>query len=83
MKNGRVQRGLEPDHWKPMTTIGRGVREIRITNRSGAFRVVYLAMFADGIHILHAFQKKSQTTARRDIDMVANRYAELMRKIRA
>ncbi len=26
----RVQRGLEPTDWKPMTSIGQGVREIRI-----------------------------------------------------
>jgi phage-related protein len=26
----RVQQGLDPDDWKPMTTVGTGVREIRI-----------------------------------------------------
>ena len=45
----RVQRGLDPDHWKPMAAIGRGVREIRITDRAGAFRVVYVATLADAV----------------------------------
>jgi phage-related protein len=40
----RVQRGFEPDHWKPMKTIGPGVREIRISDETGAFRVLYTAV---------------------------------------
>lgn len=42
----RVQRGLDPDNWKPMQTIGPGVREIRIRDAAGAFRVIYIATFA-------------------------------------
>ena len=41
----QVQRGLEPDDWKPMGTIGSGVREIRIRDAAGAFRVIYVAKF--------------------------------------
>ena len=37
----RVQRGLDPEDWKPMKTIGPGVREIRIHGRLGAFRTIY------------------------------------------
>ena len=49
----RVQHGLEPDDWKPMTTVGSGVREIRIRDASGAFRVVFVAKFADAVYVLH------------------------------
>ncbi len=42
-----VQHGSEPDDWKPMPTIGQGVREIRIRDAAGAFRVVYVAKLAD------------------------------------
>lgn len=38
----KVQHGKEPDDWKPMTAIGSGVKEIRIRDEVGAFRVVYL-----------------------------------------
>jgi len=39
----RIQMGREPDDWKPMPSIGAGVREIRIREPSGAFQVVYIA----------------------------------------
>jgi phage-related protein/predicted XRE-type DNA-binding protein len=67
----RVQTGRDPIDWKPMQTIGSGVREIRLRDASGAFRVIYVATFADAVHVLHAFQKKSQKTAPRDLDLVA------------
>ena len=51
----RVQRGLEPENWKPMSTIGAGVREIRIADAGGAFRVMYVAKFAAALYILHCF----------------------------
>ena len=75
----RVQRGLDPDNWKPMTTIGAGVREIRVHNVSGAFRVVYVALFAEGVYVLHAFQKKTQHTAPRDLSLAKSRFRELKR----
>jgi phage-related protein len=45
----RVQRGLDPDDWKPMRTIGQGVREIRVCEASGAYRVVYVANLVESI----------------------------------
>ena len=73
----RVQRGLEPDDWKPMKAIGAGVREMRIRDRASAFRVIYLATLSDRIVVLHAFQKKTQRTARTDIEMAAKRFRDL------
>ena len=73
----RVQYGQDPVDWKPMTTIGPGVREIRVREASGAFRVVYLASLPDRIAVLHAFQKKTQATPQRDIDLAAKRLREL------
>lgn len=78
----RVQRGLDPDDWKPMKTIASGVREIRVRDASGAFRVIYVATLADAVYVLHAFQKKSQKTPRRDLDLAAARFKELMRSAR-
>jgi len=73
----RVQRGLEPDDWKPMQAVGAGVRELRIRDRSGAFRVIYLATLPDRVVVLHAFQKKAQRTAKHDVDLAARRFREL------
>lgn len=53
----QVQNGHEPDDWKPMKAIGPGVREIRIRDAQGAFRVIYVAKFAQAIFVLHCFQK--------------------------
>jgi len=68
-----VQKGNDPADWKPMKTIGQGVREIRIREESGVFRVIYLATITDRILVLHAFQKKTQTTPQRDIDLAISR----------
>lgn len=69
----RVQNGFDPDDWKPMKSIGRGVREIRVRERSGAFRIIYLATLPEAVLVLHAFQKKTQATAQKDIDLAARR----------
>jgi phage-related protein len=58
----RVQHGEEPNDWKPMRSVGPGVREIRVHSADGAFRVIYVASFGDAIYVLHCFQKKSQRT---------------------
>jgi phage-related protein len=69
----RVQRGREPEDWKPMTTVGAGAQEIRI-HQDGEFRVIYVAKFAEAIYVLHAFQKKTRKTSQKDIDLSSNRY---------
>jgi phage-related protein len=60
-----------------MPAIGTGVRELRIRDHSGAFRVIYLATLADRVVVLHAFQKKTQRTAKIDISLAAKRLREL------
>jgi phage-related protein len=75
----RVQRGLDPDDWKPMQTIGPGVREIRVRDASGAFRVIYLAAFAEAVYVLHAFAKKTQRAAQRDLALAQSRLKQLKR----
>ncbi|AHE65819.1 type II toxin-antitoxin system RelE/ParE family toxin [Legionella oakridgensis] len=75
----KIQRGEQPDDFKPMPSIGKGVEEIRIWDESGTYRVVYTARLADAVYVLHAFQKKTQATAKRDIDLAKARFTELMR----
>jgi phage-related protein len=69
----QVQQGRLPDDWKPMTTIGQGVCEIRVREESGAFRVIYLATLPDAVLVLYAFRKKTQKTPQRDIDLARHR----------
>lgn len=77
-----VQHGSDPDHWKPMNTIGQGVREIRIWDESGAFRVIYVAKFANTVYVLHRFQKKTPKTSKADIDLAEKRYRDLLQELR-
>jgi phage-related protein len=76
----RVQNGLEPDDWKPMPSIGSGVQEVRIRDAAGAFRVIYVAKFADAVYVLHCFQKKTQKTSKTDLDLAESRYRDLVKE---
>lgn len=76
-----VQRGEDPEDWKPMRTVGSGVREIRVWSDDGAFRVIYVAKFARAIYVLHCFQKKSQKTNLLDITLAQKRYREILREV--
>jgi len=76
----RVQCGLDPDDWKPMPSVGTGVREIRVRDSSGAYRTIYLATRAEGIYVLHCFRKKSAKTPREDIELARQRLARVPRR---
>ena len=62
-----------------MPSIGKGVEEIRIWDDAGTYRVIYTARMADAVVVLHAFQKKTQTTSKRDLEITKERYAQLMK----
>ena len=79
----QVQRGRDPDDWRPMRTVGPGVREIRVRDAAGAFRVIYTAKFSDAVYVLHCFQKKAQKTSKADIDLAARRYRDLAGEMRS
>lgn len=75
----RVQWGLPPNDFKPMPSIGKGVEEIRIWEASGTYRIIYTARLAETVFVLHAFQKKTQATSPRDIEIARLRFKQLMR----
>jgi len=64
-----------------MASIGAGVREIRIREASGAFRVIYVAKFEDAIFVLHCFQKKTQKTNRADVVLATQRLKDLIKEL--
>lgn len=69
----RVQSGVEPMDWKPLKSIGAGVREIRVRDSTGAFRVIYVLNKADAIYVLNAFQKKTQKTPKHELALATLR----------
>ena len=77
---GKVQAGLDPDDWKPFGNVGAGTREIRIRDATGIYRVMYVAKFDEAIYVLHCFQKKTESTTKRDKDIVEARYRALIRE---
>jgi len=77
----RLQQGYQADDWEPMPTVGAGVQEIRIRDSAGAFRVIYVARFADAVYVLHCFRKTTQKTSKTDLDLAAKRYRELTKEL--
>ncbi len=75
----RVQAGKDPADWKPMPSVGLGVREIRVRD-GGAFRVIYVARFAEAVYVLHAFQKKAHKTLKMNIELSRKRFRELIQE---
>lgn len=75
----QVQYGKQPDDFKPIPSIGRGVEEIRVWDESGTYRVIYTARLKDAVYVLHVFQKKSQTTEKHHIEIARKRYSQLVR----
>ena len=75
---GRVQQGLMPDDWKPMTTVGAGVHEIRIHTEL-EHRVFYVAKYEDAVYVIHAFEKRTPQTKEADIALARKRLADFLR----
>jgi phage-related protein len=68
-----IQRGQSPTDFKPMPSVGPGAYEIRI-QAHGAYRVFYIAKFEEAVYVLHVFQKKTQKTATREVEIGRQRY---------
>ena len=71
-----VQVGREPDDWKPMSSVGAGVCEVRVRDRMGQYRLIYVASIGTAVYVLHAFQKKSRKTSSSDLKLARRRYRE-------
>jgi phage-related protein len=75
-----VQRGEEPMDWKPMPSIGRGVAEIRVWDEAGAFRMIHTADLPMPSMSCTLSRKKTQATAKHDIDLAKKRFDQLMKE---
>jgi phage-related protein len=75
----RIQQGLEATDWKPVSSVGHGVREMRV-HTNVEHRVLFVARFEEAIYVLHAFEKKARKTPKRDLEVAARRLRELIRE---
>jgi phage-related protein len=73
----RVQQGKVPTDFKPIPTVGKAVQEIRIRT-DDAYRIFYVAQFAEAVYVLHAFQKKTQKTSKQDLLVGKQRFQEMV-----
>ena len=74
----KVQRGGQPDDFKPMPAIGKGVEEIRVSDPSGAYRVIYVARRVEAVYVLHAFHKKTQSPPKKDLETAKRRFGQVL-----
>lgn len=77
-----VQEDMYPLDYKPMPSIGPGVMEIRVRDRGNAYRAVYVAKYGNLVHVLHAFQKKTQKTPQPDLELARKRHSEVQQRYR-
>lgn len=68
--------GLSMPLSRPMPSIGSGAHELRLKDRSGAYRVVYALIRSGTVHVLHAFKKTAQATPKRNIQIARQRLKE-------
>ena len=61
-----------------MTSVGTGVREIRIQTDL-AHRVFYVATFEEAVYVLHAFEKKTRKTPPHDVQLARERFRALLK----
>jgi phage-related protein len=75
-----LQKGISPGMplSRPMSVIAPGVRELRVRDEITAVRVFYATAKTDAIVVFHAFQKKSQKTPVREIDLARRRLREVL-----
>jgi phage-related protein len=75
-----VQQGVRATDSKMMPSVGSGVEEIRVWDESGTYRVIHLAKFVEAVYVLHVFQKKTQQTSQRDVEVARVRLNQLIRE---
>jgi phage-related protein len=68
-----LQQGQQPTDYRPMSSVGPGVFELRDQDERTWYRVIYLSRVRDVIHVLHCFEKKSRETPMREINTARQR----------
>jgi len=76
----RLQIGELPKDFKPMKTVGSGVRELRARDHNNQYRTMYVIRMRTKVVVLHSFIKKSRTTPKADIDTARERLRAFDRK---
>jgi phage-related protein len=68
-----LQQGQQPTDYRPMSSIGPGVFELRDQDERAWYRVIYLSRVRDVIHVLHCIEKRSRETPAKEINTARQR----------
>lgn len=63
---------------RPMPAVAPGVEELRVKDRTGAFRAFYFTKVANAVLIFHAFEKRTAKTPAHEIDLARKRLKEML-----
>ena len=63
---------------RPMPSIGKGVHELRFRDRAGIYRVIYVLIGNENVWFLYAFQKKTEKTPQKKIEIAKKRLREIL-----
>jgi phage-related protein len=72
-----LQHGQQPTDYRPMSSVGPGVFELRDQDERAWYRVIYLSRVQDVIHVLHCFEKRSRETPMKEIRTARQRLKEV------
>ena len=79
----RLQKGLLPDcDARRMESVGKGVWELKTADERTWYRVIYLTRIGDELYVLHAFEKSSRKTDRRDLEIAKSRLRSVLAQLR-
>ena len=80
----RLQKGLLPDcDARRMESIGKGVWELKTADERTWYRVIYMTRIGDALYILHAFEKNSRKTDKRDLEIAKSRLKLVVAQLKA
>lgn len=73
----RLQLGQIRTDRKPVRTVGPGVYELREEDAKTWYRILYVRR-AETIHVLHCFEKRSNTIEQKDIETAKSRLKRVL-----
>jgi|SRR5690348_721282 phage-related protein len=70
----QLQQGERPRDYRPLSSVGTGVFELRDQDERAWYRVVYLSRIEEVLYVLHCFEKKSREMPKRDFETAKWRF---------
>ena len=66
-----------------LESVGKGVWELKASDERSWYRVIYLTRIGNSLFILHAFEKNSRKTDRRDLEIAESRLKSVLLQLKS